>query len=226
MWGYLAAVALMLPLVGPAPVSVGGIGEPASATTHFKLLGPDWARIPEGYFGVVPEIVVTELTVPREYLARRGPQQESQSNVAIEVFFPSMSGAAGAQSSEAKINLIIHAAREDGVPTGIQRAYSDGVRQREPSLDKGDLCAYVDHQSPGYAGDEFYLACDRSIRTFDIICFPQFNNRRVCSEVAFLDGKLGAQLFYQYPLLSDHGIMLDAVRKLVMSFVAPSSAKP
>lgn len=199
-------------------------------TVHFNLLGPDWARIPEGHAGVTPMKVVAELNIPRDYLTppnpfRPKPLMQDESSIPVDVLYPSMKGAAEAQSSESKIGLIIHAAREDALPKGIQAFYSDAGRIRDSRLDNNGLCGYTDNKNPGYYGNEFYISCNKSDRTFDIICFPRFNDHRVCNETAFLGNQIGGQLIYQHETLKEHQAILDSIRKLVTSFVELTTVK-
>jgi hypothetical protein len=110
---------------------------------HYKLSGPDWARIPEGYSGVTPEKIVTELNIPKEYLARyNGSPSQPQSNISINVFYPSMKGAVRGGSPEPLIGAIIGAGREDHFRKGVRSFIRDGVAH-DPSLDVNSLCGYV-----------------------------------------------------------------------------------
>jgi hypothetical protein len=185
---------------------------------HYKLSGPDWARIPEGYSGVTPEKIVAELNIPKEYLTRynKSPSQP-QSNISINVFYPSMKGAVRGGSPEPLIGAIIGAAREDHFRKGVRSFIRDGVAH-DPSLDVNGLCGYVDLIHPGYAGDELFIACNETDQTFTIICFAPSNGYRLCTEDAFVGGEIGAQIFYHDSLLKEHQAMLGAFKRLVLSF--------
>ena len=204
-----------------------------SEIRHFRLLGPDWARIPKGYFGVTPEKVVAELNIPQEYLTPPsffGPKPPTiTESIPIEVLFPSMTGAAGIAASDPRRYAVIggplDAATEAGHRKGVRTIVLSSGRVRNPKLDVDGLCGYVDRVHPGYAGDEFYTSCDEADQTFSIICFPPINAHHVCNESAFLGGQIGVELFYQYPLLSEHGEMLESLKKLIASFTVSTATK-
>lgn len=194
------------------------------AIMHFNLLGPDWARIPEGYSGLTPMKVVAELNIPEEYVTQYRPLTENESSIPIVVAYPSMKGATKAPFSEPHIYVGIDAHREDKSRKGVRFLFEEAMKHNL-QLDVDGLCGYVDNEHPGNAGLEFYGSCDEAERTFFITCFQPFNNRRSCSETAFLEGEIGAELTYQYSMLKDHQVMLDALRKLVMSFAQPGAEK-
>jgi hypothetical protein len=139
------------------------------------LSGPDWAKIPEGYSGVTPEKIVAELNVPKEYLERfNGTTSQPQSAISIAVLYPNMNSGVGAGSSQARICIIITANREDDARKGVQFLTHEEGRIRDAQSDVGSLCAFVDHQHPGYAGNEFYSSCNEAEQTFFVECFPPF----------------------------------------------------
>jgi hypothetical protein len=216
MWRCLLALTFLLSLPEAAAAQA------ADSDTHFKLLGPDWARIPEGYSGLTPTKIIAQLKIPKEYLNRQTTSGLTLSSISLAIAYPSMEGAAGAPSSDATVFAAIGAGEAALHRKGGKFFLSTGAWKREPTLDAGGLCGYVDREDPGYKGDEFYTACDEAERTFSIICFPEFNGRRVCSESAFLGGHIGAVLTYRHVILDNHRAMLDAMRKLVMSFVEPN----
>lgn len=47
---------------------------------RFNLLGPDWAEIPKGYTGLIPDKVVAELHIPEEYVAHSTKLHGDQSS--------------------------------------------------------------------------------------------------------------------------------------------------
>jgi hypothetical protein len=201
------------------------VADPQPAILHFNLLGPDWARIPEGYSGLTPTKVVAELNIPQEYVSQYRPLTANESSIPIDISYPAMTGTAEAQSSGAHLYAVIHAGREDHSRKGVKMLLLHDGTKRDVQLDVDGLCGYVDEVHRGNAGLEFYVSCDEAEQTFDITCFQPFNNRRSCSETAFLEGQIGAELTYQYPMLKDHQVMLDALRKLVTSFAQPSAEK-
>jgi hypothetical protein len=216
----------------------GGLraGDPQPEIMHFNLLGPDWARIPEGYSGVTPEKITAGLNIPNEYIMlhnpfrTNGPLTQNESSIPLGVFYPSMKGAFGygaaeAPSSESRIYAVLHASREEESRKGVRSLLSGVGTRRSSQLDVDRLCGYVDNEHPGRAGQEFYSSCNESEQTFFIDCFPPYNNRRSCSETSFLEDQFGAELTYQYPMLKDHQALLGALKKLVMSFVQPNTEK-
>lgn len=214
----------------------GLAADPQSETMHFNLLGPDWARIPEGYSGVTPEKIIAELNIPKEYVVlhnpfrTNGPLTQNEGSIPLAVFYPSMKGAAeyGAADgpfSETQIYLALDAGREEASRKGVRFLLSHEGMKRNSELDVGGLCGYVDEEHPGSSGQEFYSSCDEAEQTFFIDCFQPFNNHRSCGETAFFEGQIGAELSYQYPMLKDHRALLNAMKRLVRSFVQPNTQK-
>jgi len=188
-----------------------------SELMHFSLLGPDWAKIPQGYSGVTPETVIAELNIPAEYVVRR-KQPAQTTNVSIAFLYPSMKGAAY-ESPQTRIGGIITSGREDFFRKGVHSIiFRDGVTH-DPSLDGNELCGYVDHIHVGYAGDELYTSCKEMDQTFSIVCFPPLNRRRICTSENYLEDNLSGQLIYQYSTLREHVALLEAFRTLVISFI-------
>lgn len=235
---YRIAIALLLlaiaiqPMFPLLPSSSGAdrtraVADPDTGMVHLELLGPDQDRIPEGYVGVVPEKVVAELNIPKEYLRLEGsragpfvvpPLTTQTSNVPIEVFYPSMRGATEREVSEIRIRGIIKWADESRMRNGVRSTYlRDGVT-RESDLDVSDVCGFIDAIHVGYAGTQFYVACNDTQRTFSILCSPPFNNRRVCSEDAFVGQNVGIGLSYPMSILKEHQDLLAAFKTLVRSF--------
>jgi hypothetical protein len=212
------------PRAGAKPETANGsvAGSDDSTALHFKLLGPEWEDWPAGYSGQIPETVIAELSIPREYVAA-DPATDRTSSILIQLSYPSMKGAVGQQSSEARINAIISATAGKSRPIGpplFSFRFMRG-KTREPRLDVNGLCGYVDTQHPGSVGVEFYVACDESRRSFQIFCSPEFNHHRPCSDSAFLGGHIRAQISYQIGMLKERDAIMEAVRKLVLSFEQP-----
>jgi hypothetical protein len=130
-----------------------------------------------------------------------------------------MNSGVGAGSSQARIGIIITANREDDARKGVQFLTHEEGRIRDTQSDVGSLCAFVDHQHPGYAGNEFYSSCNEAEQTFFVECFPPFEGRRSCFETAHLGDQLGVELVYWDSLLINHSAMLKAIKTLVMSFL-------
>lgn len=204
---------------------------------HFNLLGPDWAKVPKDYHGVLPEKVVAELNIPGEYVARNTrlfgyrPSEKTVEDIPIAFSYPSMAGAADEQNFStgenfaARIDAIIRPGSEENFRKGTHSIIFGSGKTREPSLDIGGLCGFVDRVHPVYAGYEFYTACRESDQTFEIFCGPQYDaGRRICIADNFLKANLAGQLFYQYATLKNHLAVLPAFTKLVMSFVQPNES--
>ena len=176
----------------------------------------------------MPMKVVAGLDIPKDYFAdsdlRRKPAPKSESNVGIVVLYPSMKGAGkGYDLSGGRIDAVLHAGREVFSRKGTHMLLTAEGMKRSPRLDVDGLCAYVDEQHPGRAGQEYYSSCEPEEQTFFVACFPPFNNRRTCNDTTFLEGEIGAELICQYPILKEHRAMLAAMRKLVASFVRPTT---
>jgi hypothetical protein len=209
---------------------------------HFNLLGADWAKVPKDYHGVLPEKVVAELDIPKEYVTHRTklfaklfgdqPSAKTVEDIPIAFSYPGMTGAANEQSIAAagenfaaRIDAIIRPGSQENFRKGTHSIIFGNGKTREPSLDVNGLCGYADRVHPVYAGYEFYTACRESDQTFEIFCDPQYDSgRRVCISDNFLKENLAGQLFYQYARLKDHIAVLRAFTKLVMSFVQPNGS--
>jgi hypothetical protein len=203
---------------------------------HFNLLGPDWAKVPKDYHGVLPEKVVAELDIPKEYVAQSNkllgdrPSEKTVEDIPIAFSYPSMAGAIDEQNFPAgenfatRIDAIIRPGSEENFRKGTHSIIFGNGNTREPSLDVNGLCGYVDRLHPVYAGYEFYTACRESEQSFSIFCAPEYNGRHVCIADNFLKANLAGQLIYQYPTLKDHLALLGATTKLVMSFLQPNES--
>lgn len=220
-WRRLISIVLgAVPAIGVCYVAAFLAYALAPSIFHYKLTGPDWERIPKGYFGVLPEKAVAELNVPKQYLDRiNGPTSQPQSAISIAILYPSMNSAVGAESSENAIGIIITASREDDSRKGVKQLIHEDGRTRDAQSDVGPLCALVDHQHPGYAGDEFYSSCNEDDQTFFINCFPPTKGQRLCVEVAHVGNQLGVEMFYKDSMLKDHSAMLEAIKRVVISFL-------
>jgi hypothetical protein len=181
---------------------------------HFNLLGPDWAKIPKDYHGVLPEKVVAEFDIPKEYVAHRTklfarlfgdrPSAKTVEDISIAFSYPGMTGAADEQSFAtgqnfaARIDAIIRPGSEENFRKGTHTIIFGNGKTREPGLDVNGLCGYVDRVHPVYAGYEFYTACKESDQTFDIFCDPRYDaGRRICISDNFLKDNVAGQMFYQ-----------------------------
>src|SRR6202043_1085698 len=72
----------------------------------------------------------------------------------------------------------------------------------------------------GWKGNEFYVPCE-STEDFFIDCGPPYGDRRSCTEYVFLGREINAGLSFQHRILKDHKAIVEAIRKLVFSFVRP-----
>lgn len=215
------------PKAAPAPEVRAS--PPESQLMHFNLLGPDWAKVPEGYSGILPEKVVAEFDIPKEYFANLklfgfDPIEKTiEGGISITFSYPSMKGATEAPGAATRIEATITAGRsEESFRKSVHDfIFAPGRTTREPNLDVGGLCGYVDRVHPGYAGDEFYIACKETDQTFLIVCYPPFNNRHVCADNVFLGQQIVGQLGYQYHILKEHLALIGSVKQLVMSFMGP-----
>lgn len=229
----LAAICQLILALGPArvradsspdvaPAPAVRASPPDSQIMHFNLLGPDWAKIPESYSGISPMRVVAELNIPKEYVFRnslRKPLTENESSIPIVVLYPSMKGGADeGRSSAARIYAVIDAGEENRSRKGVQSLLGRPGMKVDPRLNIDGLCGYIDNEHAGAAGQLFYSSCNPTEQTFFVACFPPFRGRRSCSDTTFLEGEIGAELTYQYSLLKEHRMMLDALRRLVTSF--------
>jgi hypothetical protein len=224
------AVLLAVWLVGLFLSGLGAATRGPGAQTdvvHFNLLGPDWAKVPKGYSGILPEKVVAGLNIPKEYVTHNtnllGGQSSAKAveDIPIAFSYPSMTGAAEDQTFATRIDAIIRLGREKYFREGTHSIIFGNGNTREPSLDVNGLCGYVDRIHSVYAGYEFYTACRVSDQTFSIFCDAPDNGRRICIADNFLKDHMASQLIYQYATLKDHLAVLRAVKKLVMSFLQP-----
>lgn len=215
-------------------LAAGFILEPK--TVHFAFTGVDWDRVPKGYHGALPEKIYMELEIPREYvnttivpflfwsgitenLSLYWPSSKRRSSVYINAYYPSMKAALGAVSDE-RIGVILSATEpEHHIPTGARMLHS-GVT-REPALDHESLCGYVDTVNIGWKGNEFYVPCKPPSSGFFIDCSPPWGKSHPCTEYVFLGQRISVSLSYQHRILEHHEAIVDAVRKLVFSFVRP-----
>jgi hypothetical protein len=226
---------------GGLPAATAALGAQADIV-HFNLLGPDWTKVPKDYHGVLPEKVVAELNIPREYVTHRTklfaklfgdrPPATTVEDIPIAFSYPGMAGAADEQSFAAgqnfaaRIDAIIRPGSEENFRKGTHTIIFGNGKTREPSLDVNGLCGYVDRVHPVYAGYEFYTACKESDQTFDIFCDPRSDTgRRICIADNFLKANMAGQTFYQYATLKDHLAVLSAFTKLVMSFLQPNGSR-
>lgn len=236
----LAAIGQLIFALGPdrvradsspkaAPAPEVRASPPESQLMHFNLLGPDRAKVPEGYSGILLEKTVGEFDIPKEYFANRklfgfDPIKKTiEGGIPIAFSYPSMKGATEAPGAATRIEATVTAGgREDDFRKSVHDfIFAPGRTTREPSLDVGGLCGYVDRVHPGYARDEFYIACKEADQTFLIICYPPFNSHHVCADNVFLGQQIVGQLGYQYPILKEHSALLGSVKQLVMSFMEP-----
>jgi hypothetical protein len=187
-------------------------GDPSSL--HFTLLGPEWEDLPARYSGQVPEKPVAELNIPRGYV-ESDPAKDRTSSISIALSYPGIKAAADTRARD-RISAIIVSRREDTRPPPYLSLSRDAVH--EPKLDAGGLCGFIDTQHPGLAGVEFFWPCGEPERTFEVMCSPRFNGRRVCSDSAFVGDHIGVLLSYQMEMLQDRNAIVDAVRKLVLSW--------
>jgi hypothetical protein len=121
---------------------------------HFNLLGPDWAKVPEDYHGVLPEKVVAELNIPKEYVTHRTklfaklfgdqPSAKTVEDIPIAFSYPSMTGAADehsfatAQNFAARIDTIIRPGSAANFRKGTHAIIFGNGKTREPRLDSTD----------------------------------------------------------------------------------------
>jgi hypothetical protein len=193
---------------------------------RFNLLGPDWTKIPKGYFGVLPEKVVAELNIQKEYLTGRThvlgdhSSADTVEEIPIALSYPRMTGAVDDQNYATRVDAIITFGTEENFRKGTTHSIIFGSGNiREPNLDVNGLCGYVNRIYPGYAGVELYTACKESDQTFSIDCSPTIGARRTCIADNFLNNNIAGQLIYQYATLKDHLAVLRAFKKLAMSFL-------
>lgn len=205
-------------------------------TVHFAFMGVDWDRVPEGHHGVLPEKVYMELEIPREYLnttvvpflfwssiadnlSLYGPSMKHRSSIGIGAYYPSMTAKPGGASDE-HIGVILSVTDpEHHVPTGARMLPSGATR--EPALDHDSVCGYADHVNIGWKGVEFYVPCEPPHSGFYIDCSPPWGKSHPCTEYAFLGQRINASVSYQHRILEHHQAVVDAVRRLVFSFVRP-----
>jgi hypothetical protein len=184
---------------------------------RIELLGPEWEDVPRGYSGVVPEKVVAALQIPRAYVDAEAKTRTS--NILIAFSHPGMKPAAD-RTSRDTIHAIVLARREESRPSPYLRLSRDAIR--EPKLDIGGLCGFVDTQHPGLAGLEFYRPCGEAEPAFEITCGPKFNGRRPCSDYAFMGEGLAVSISYQIEILQHRDAIVDAVEKLILPWKRPS----
>ena len=207
-------------------------------TVHFEFMGVDWDRVPKGYRGVLPEKVYMELEIPREYvnttvvpflfwssiadnLGLYGPSKKRRSSIYINAFYPSMTVQPGAASDE-RIGVILSAIDpEHHVPADARMLPSGATR--EPALDQDGLCGYADHVNIGWKGNEFYVPCEPPHSGFYIDCSQPWGKAHPCTEYVFLGRRINASVSYQHRILEHHEAVVDAVRRLVFSFVRPDA---
>jgi hypothetical protein len=167
---------------------------------------------------------VAQLAIPKEYITPWTSRAEVTDNVSIAILYPSMQSAVDTYS-ERRIDVLIDAGKEEKARRGVRSfVFGDG-QTHDPKLDVNGLCGYVDNIHPGNAGLEFYTSCNEADQVFSIFCDPPFTARRDCRTDGFLTGEIGVALTYRYPLLKEHAAMFDAVKKLVGSFIEPSSLR-
>ena len=204
-------------------------------TVRFALTGVDWDRVPNGYRGVLPEKVYMDLQIPREYvdttvvpflfwssiahnIGLYGPSRKHTSSIYINAYYPSMKAAPNRPSDE-RIGVILNATERERTASST-RMLHDGV-VREPNLDHDGLCGYVDNVHAVWKDYEYYVPCQPSDRDFFIDCWLPPGARQVCTQYLFLGQRINAQVSYQHRMLKEHRGIVDAVTKLVTSFVRP-----
>ena len=79
-WGALIALVSVLWIGAPPEILSSSQAQtreagPPTEIIRFDLLGPDWDKVPNDDYGVMPEKVVTELDIPKEYLGDIGARQ-------------------------------------------------------------------------------------------------------------------------------------------------------
>jgi hypothetical protein len=218
--GTIAAIALLALAHGGCSARSAPVVDPRTQNLHFQLLGVDWERVQKDRPGIAPLKVIGELDIPKPYIAAHRGLTGKESNIPIAFTFPGMHPAADRRGEANTVSAIITGMTEDGIRNGNNMTLSrDGI-VREPALDVGSLCAYVDTKNPGWAGAEFLFSCDLTDQVFNLFCSKPWNNSQTCYEGVILKGRIGAQLIYRKDLINVHVAMIEQLRNLVEAFIA------
>ena len=123
------------------------------------------------------------------------------------------------RASDERIGVILTA--NEGALVAAKAHMLPGAVSREPSLDHDGLCGYVDKVHVVWKDYQYYVPCQPSDPDFFIDCFGPCGTRHRCTQYVFLGQRINASLSYQHQLLKRHENIVEAVQKLVFSFVRP-----